>query len=152
MQLFRGAWIVVTIVFCFTGFLSAAEVSEIRGAWRAETYDLKGGVQHQVEGFIFFTETDWTVLFFVMEDDATPKRGSGEGGTYTLDGERLVLSHLYNLSAGEEMEGLGESPLRMDVQGMSDAATEPCRVVSNGDSLTLHFPSGNQMTFRRSSR
>ena len=151
MRLVLATMIVATVIVCFSSFLPAAEASEIRGAWRAETYILKAGGQHQVGGHIFFTETDWTVLFFVLGDDEKPKRGSGEGGTYTLDGEDLVLSHLYLLTAGQEVGSLPESPLRMEVKASADAATEPCRAVLDGDSMTLFFPSGNHMTFRRSS-
>lgn len=152
MRRFPGFWILITVIIGFTSFLSAAEASDIRGAWRTETYNLKGGTLHQVEGLIFFTEKDWTVLFFEMGDDAKPKRGSGEGGTYTLDGEDLVFTHRYLLSAGQKAGSQSESPLRMEVHGESDGATEPCRVVLGGDSMTIYFPSGNHMTFRRSSR
>lgn len=152
MRCVPGAMIVAAVMVCCSSFLPAAEALEIRGAWRAETYTLKAGGQHRVEGHIFFTETDWTVLFFVLGDDAKPKRGSGEGGTYTLDGEDLVFTHLYLLSAGQEVGSLPESPLRIEVNAAADADTEPCRAVVGDDSMTLFFPSGNQMTFRRSSR
>ncbi len=152
MRLFLWVWIVAAVIVCSTSLLSAAEASEIRGAWRTETYNLQEGGQHQVEGLIFFTEKDWTVLFFVMGDDGEAKRGSGEGGSYTLDGEKLVFKHLYHLSAGEKVGSFSESPLRMFAKEASDAITEPCRVDLEGDSMTIHFPSGNNIEFRRSSR
>ena len=152
MRFIIGAGIFAAVIIGFTSTRSTAEVSDIRGAWRAETYNLKDGARHQVEGLIFLTEKDWTVLFFVMGDDEKPKRGSGEGGTYTFDGEHLVLTHRYLLSAGEEVGALSESPLRMEVRREGDEATEPCRVMVGGDSMTIYFPSGNNMTFRRSSR
>jgi hypothetical protein len=124
----------------------------IEGAWHAETYFLKEGNQHPVEGLIFFTEKDWTVLFFVMAGDEEPRRGSGEGGTYTLTGDRLVFTHYYHLSTGKAMEGLDEAPLRMEVHDAHSAATEPCRAAIEADRLVLHFPSGNRMSFKRSSR
>ena len=152
MRLFWGIWIFAAVIIGFTSTRSTAGVSDIRGAWRAETYNLKNGVQHQVKGLIFFTEKDWTVLFFVMGDDARPKRGWGEGGTYTFDGEHLVFTHRYLLSAGQEVGAPSESPLQMEVHGEGDEATEPCRALLGGDSMTIYFPSGNNMTFQRSSR
>jgi hypothetical protein len=130
---------------------SAPEKADIKGAWHTDTYFLKEGARHPVEGLIFFTEKDWVVLFFVMGEDKEPWRGSGEGGTYSLDGDQLVFTHHYHLSSGRAMRGLSESPLRMEVHGAADASTEPCRVELEPDRMTLHFPSGNRMRFRRSS-
>jgi hypothetical protein len=152
MRLFLRVWVVAAVIVSWSSFLSPAEASEIRGAWRTEKYNLKEGGQHQVDGLIFFTEKDWTVLFFVMGDDGEAKRGSGEGGSYTLDGEKLVFKHLYHLSAGEKVGSFSESPLRMFVKEASDAITEPCRVELEGDSMTIYFPSGNHIKFSRSSR
>ena len=122
---------------------------DIRGAWTAETYALADGTRHTVHGRIFFTDSEWQVLFFVMEGD-DPRRGSGEGGTYTLDGDRLVFTHLFNLSAGEAVAGLPESPLRMEVRH-DDGPAEPTRIEIERDRLVIHFPSGNSMEFRRTS-
>jgi hypothetical protein len=130
-------------------FLTAQEGPEIRGAWGAERYILASGGEHEVQGRIFFTEGDWQVLFFVIDEAGVARRGSGEGGTYALDGERLVLTHLFNLSAGEEMEGLPAAELRLVARPPEDAPTEPTRIDVEGDILTLYFPSGNRMTFRR---
>jgi hypothetical protein len=132
--------------------LRSAEKEDIQGAWHTDTYFLKEGARHQVEGLIFFTAEDWTVLFFVMGVDGKPWRGSGEGGTYSLTGDQLVFTHNYHLSSGRMMEGLPESPLRMEVHGAADASNEPCRIELEPDRMTLHFPSGNRMSFRRSSR
>ena len=123
----------------------------IEGAWSPERYILKDGTEHEVTGLIFFTDSDWTVLFFVKDEDGHPRRSSGEGGTYELDGDRLTFTHFYNLSAGEALPGLPEAPLTMRVREESDAATEPCRVEVDEASLTIHFPSGNRMEFARSS-
>lgn len=152
MKLFLRVWIVASVIVCCSSFLSATEASEIRGAWRTEKYNLKEGGENQVDGLIFFTEKDWTVLFFVMGDDGEAKRGSGEGGSYTLDGEKLVFKHLYHLSAGEKVGSFDESPLRMFVKEASDAITEPCRVEFEGETMTIYFPSGNHIVFSRSSR
>jgi hypothetical protein len=123
---------------------------DLRGAWETERYLLKGGMEHPLKGRIFFTEREWTVLFFVMSSD-DPKRGSAEGGTYTLSGDRLIFTHQYHLSFGESMPGLPASPNRISVTENAEAPNEPCTVELEGDVLTIHFPSGNRIRFRRSS-
>jgi hypothetical protein len=125
---------------------------DIRGAWHPEEYHLKDGSRYDAGGLIFFTESDWTVLFFVLDDDGTPQRGSGEGGTYSLEGDSLVFTHLYNLSAGNEYGSFPETPVRFAYRGPADAPTEECRVEIDADRMTIHFPSGNHIIFRRSSR
>ncbi|MFQ5789993.1 MAG: hypothetical protein ACE5JI_05885 [Acidobacteriota bacterium] len=128
------------------------EENPLRGAWRTDTYFLKDGAKLKVDGLIFFTDRDWTVLFFVMDEDRTPQRGSGEGGTYTLQADRLVFTHLYHLSAGKKVASLPETPLRMEVKRSADAAREPCQVEVDEQRMTIHFPSGNRMSFVSSSR
>ncbi len=131
---------------------SAAESLDIRGAWKPETYRLKAGPVHEVTGLITFTEKDWSVLFFIVTDEG-PRRGSAEGGTYTLDGDKLTFRHLYNLSGGHAVEGFEASDLSMRVRtpDAEDAPAEPCIITVEEDLLTIFFPSGNQMIFRRNS-
>ena len=126
---------------------------DLRGAWKPETYRLKSGPVHEVTGLITFTEKDWSVLFFIVTDEG-PRRGSGEGGTYTLEGDQLTFRHLYNLSGGHAVDGFAASGLSMKVRpkDAADAPAEPCTITIEKDLLTIFFPSGNQMTFRRSSR
>lgn len=131
---------------------TAAVSLDIRGSWKPETYRLKAGPVHEVTGLITFTEKDWSVLFFIVTDEG-PRRGSGEGGTYTLDGDKLTFRHLYNLSGGHAVDGFEASDLSMKVRpkDAEDAPAEPCTITIEEDLLTIFFPSGNQMTFRRSS-
>jgi hypothetical protein len=124
----------------------------VQVAWSAEMYFLKDGAEHRVEGRIFFIESDWQVFFFVVDDMGEIKRGSAEGGAYTLDGEALTFWHLHNFSTGEAMEGLEEAPLRMVYRDMEDAPQEPSSVYVEGDELPLAFPSGNRLLFTRSSQ
>jgi hypothetical protein len=130
----------------------AAQDSDVQGAWNAETYVMNAGAEHRVEGRIFFTESDWQVVFFVVDDQGEIRRGSAEGGTYTLDGDALTFRHMHNFSTGEAMEGLEEAPLRMVYRDMEDATEEASNVYVEGDRLTLAFPSGNRLLFTRSSR
>jgi hypothetical protein len=99
-----------------------------------------------VTGLIFFTERDWTVLFFTKEPSGGLAQGAGEGGTYTLEGDRLTFTHLYRLSGG------GSTPPEMFVNPPERAEKEPCRIEMAGEVLTIHFPSGNRMTFRKSAQ
>lgn len=119
--------------------------SSIEGAWRPELYTLKDGTEKPVTGLIFFTSKDWTVLFFELDAEGSPQRGSGEGGTYTLSNEALEFTHFYHLSGGA-------TPVNMSVKSLAEAGKEPCRVALSEDSMTIHFPSGNRMSFRRSSK
>ena len=130
----------------------AAPGPDIRGGWQAEMYALKTGERHPVQGMIFFTATDWSVTFLVTPDGQAPQRAAAEGGTYTLDGAKLLLSHLYNFSNGVALPGLPLSPLRMTVQTPATAPIEEVTVAVDVERLTLSFPSGNSMSFRRSSR
>lgn len=119
------------------------------GSWDAQRYVLQGGEQHVVSGKIFFTDTDWLVLFFVHDEAGAPRRGSSEGGTYTLRGTNLTFRHLYNLSVGDALPGLAASELQMTSRPPEDAPAEPSTIAVDGPRLTIFFPSGNRMEFRR---
>jgi len=121
---------------------SAQTTPDIRGSWAAARYIVAAGDEHPVQGRIFFSETDWQVLFFVLDGSGEPRRGSAEGGTYTLDGEKLVFTHLFNLSVGDEMAGLPAAELRMVARGPKGAPEEATRLTVQGDDMTLYFPSG----------
>lgn len=129
----------------------AAPTLDIRGAWHPETYTLKDGTRHPVQGLIVFTERDWIVVFLVVPDGLTPKRASGEAGTYTLAGQELVFSHLYNLSGGDAVAGLPADPFQMNLHDAASAPAEKCTAEIVGRRLTIRFPSGNTMTFTRAS-
>ena len=130
-------------------FLCACSAPQIQGAWHPEQYILPNGITHDVDGLIVFTESDWNVLFFVT-DNGEPRRASAEGGSYFLRGDRLILTHDYNFVYGDEVRGLAATPPSYRILGAA-AATELCTVEMTEDFMTLSFPSGNFMTFRRSS-
>ena len=139
------------VVGAFASVPVSAQTPEVRGAWAAQTYVMRGGAEHRVEGRIFFTESDWQVVYFVVDEGGEVRRGSAEGGTYTLDGNSLTFLHLHNLSTGAAMEGLEEMPLRMVYREPEEAAEEQATVQVVGNLLTLGFPSGNRLIFTRSS-
>lgn len=124
--------------------IAQSSIEGVEGAWHPEIYTLEDGTEKKVTGLIFFTDRDWTVLFFTRDASGGLERGAGEGGTYTLEGDRLVFTHLYHLSGGS-------TPLKMSAKLPEDAELEPCRIDLAGEILTIFFPSGNRMTFRRSS-
>lgn len=148
-----GTTLVVVAMLWLTGAARlTAAAPDVRGAWRAQSYALATGQHYDVDGLIVFTDSDWSVLFFVVPEGGEPERGSAEGGTYTLDDDRLVFTHLFHMSVGSELPGLAASELRMVARkDASDAPKEPSRVERTGDQLAIQFPSGNRMTFRLSS-
>ena len=120
MRFVLGLWTLLVFAVPASG--------QILGAWNPESYILKDGTEYSVSGLIFFTEKDWTVLFFVKDEQGNVRRGSGEGGTYELEGDRLTFTHFYHLSAGEQLGPLPPSPLRMSVRDAAEAARESCVV------------------------
>lgn len=150
-KLVRGglSWLFLVLV-AVVGYAFQTERA-IEGAWQAQTYVLKDGTELEVTGLIFFSESDWTVLFFVVDEDGKPRRGSAEGGDYRIEGDQLEFTHFYHLSTGEAYGGLPEAPLRMNVATDDGASTEPCRVELGETQMTIYFPSGNQMSFARRS-
>ena len=151
--MFRLAkWGLTLVAVACTGcvlLLRGAGEPDIQGGWQVDKYILKNGTQHSVKGLIFFSERDWVVLFFIATG-GQPQRGDAEGGTYTLKGKKLVLRHLYQLSGGKILPGVPGNPPHMEVNGAATAPIEPCTVELKRDQLTIYFPSGNLMTFRRS--
>ncbi len=133
----------------FTGTASAQTQAELEGAWEADRYLMAAGGEHDISGRIFFSERDWQVLFFVLDERSEARRGSAEGGSYQLEDGLLTFTHLFNLSVGEEMLGLPAAELRMVARSAEGAPQEPTQIDVEGDLLTLHFPSGNRMIFRR---
>jgi hypothetical protein len=136
-------WILPALLLC------ACSTPGIQGAWHPEQYTLQNGITHEVDGLIVFTESDWNVLFFVTEN-GEPRRASAEGGSFFFRGNRLILTHDYNFAYGDEVRGLAATAPSFRILGAA-AATEMCTVEMTEDAMTLFFPSGNTMTFRRSS-
>lgn len=134
------------------GPASAATLAELEGAWRPESYVMKDGVTRDVDGLIVFSQSRWLTVFFV-QNGSELERGASEGGAFTLEGDRLTLRHQLHLSAGKALPNVPETaPLRMELRKPEDATTEPCRIELAGDRLTIFFPSGNRMLFRRVSQ
>lgn len=131
----------------------------IVGSWRPREYRLAAGDTLPVDGRIVFlarsddgSSGEWSVTFFVTGEDGAAVRGSAEGGEWSREGRSLLLTHQFHLSAGGAAGPLPEAPLAMAFRSAAEAARnhrEPCEVTMDGGVLTLHFPSGNSMTFER---
>ena len=139
------------------GLQTAAD--PIVGSWRPREYRLAAGETLPVDGRIVFlarsddgSRGEWSVNFFVTGEDGAAVRGSAEGGEWSRDGRSLLLTHQFHLSAGGAAGPLPEAPLAMAFRSAAEAARnhrEPCQVTVEAGLLTLHFPSGNSMTFER---
>ncbi len=68
----------ISIILVFLCSCQTKNTQNIQGAWKPETYLLKDGSQLQVDGLIFFTETDWTVLFFILDENDAPQKVQGK--------------------------------------------------------------------------
>jgi hypothetical protein len=143
---------VFAIALALVALPAFGQETDIRGAWQADTYVLKNGSTHHVEGLMLFTEAEWAVVYFVKDDEGRPQRGAGEGGPYTLDGDRLVLTRDYLVIASNAIGSLPEIPLRFDVPGVKEPVVEECRLERSSNRITIEFPSGNRMGFRRAGR
>ena len=138
------------VLLCGTiPLFSGAGEPELQGAWKIVGYELKEGGMPRVRGTIVFGKHDWVVLFFVVDAEGRPLRASGEGGTYVLEGDRLVFTHMYLMaSGGEPVDGLSKNPPKMKLDGRQK---EECRIELMGKKLTIFFPSGNLLRLARSS-
>ncbi len=137
-----------------TGFIACAKApvsqQSIAGAWRPVAYQLYQGEREAVDGILFLNDGVWSVVFFVLDEDGEPVRGSGEGGSYAVDGDELVLTHRFILSAGQPVGEMHPDPLRMELHGDGESAgVEKCSYTLTDDRLTLFFPSQNHMVFER---
>lgn len=119
------------------------------GGWKADHYYLKDGSSYPLLGQILFTSRNWTVLFIVVQD-GKPQRGSGEGGDYTVDGNKVMFTHHYVASTpAPAIPGLKEQQAR--ALEWEPSHSENSTFAVQGDHLTLFMPSGNRLTWTRSS-
>lgn len=119
------------------------------GVWRLREYRLAAGDTQPLDGTIFFVDGKWSVLYFVLDERGAPQRGSGEGGAFTLDGDRLTFEHRFNLSGGGAAGSLEADPLSMTIHAETAMPTEACTIDLDGDRLIVFFPSGNSIVFAR---
>jgi len=120
------------------------------GGWQAEHYYLKDGSNYPLLGQILFTEKNWMVIYIVVKD-GKPQRGSGEGGDYIVNGNNVTFVHHYIVSTpADAIAGLGAQQLR--AFKWDKELVEASTFEVKGDRMTLFMPSGNRLTWTRSSR
>ncbi|MFN8060912.1 MAG: hypothetical protein U0Q12_17275 [Vicinamibacterales bacterium] len=128
----------------------AASLDEISGAWTVREYRLANGDVHVARGLLLLTDGHWATLFFVLNPDGVPRLGSGQGGTFTLAGGTLTLTHVAHVAAGAPIPGAPKADADVLRHAPPDEPrVEICNVQVDGRVLHLHLPSGNIVTFDR---
>ena len=130
----------LTLLLCISVSLAA---HPLEGAWSVVQYHLKDGQSLEVSGQILFAANHWSVLFFVTEG-GEPKRGSAEGGTYRVEGDKLIFLHTLRLA---DIDRGSESPIVREIK--AEPTREATQFEVQGRRLTIDFPSGNRMVFQK---
>jgi len=115
------------------------------GSWKPTRYILKDGSSKNVDGHIFFSKSQWSVVFFVLDAEGNPANGSAEGGEYELEGNQLTFQHLYNLS--DIQKGATGEISKVLRNGEEEMPEEVCKIEFDEELLVIYFPSGNAMIF-----
>ena len=116
------------------------------GSWKPKRYIMNDGNSKTVDGHIFFSDRQWSVVFFVLDDKGNPINGSAEGGEYKLENDNLTFWHHYNLS--DITKGTSGN-LTKTIYDEDHRQKELCRIEVEEDVLVIYFPSGNSMIFQK---
>jgi len=109
----------------------------VQGAWRTVRYVVKGSPT-DIEGVLLLVDGRWSTLYFVPGADGP--WGSGEAGSYEVDGRTLSFHHRLMFQGG------GGRPLHITQEA---SHVEACPIAIAGDTLTIQFPSGNTLVCER---
>ena len=112
----------------------------IEGAWTVLDYAIGDSpTATPVVGQLLFADGRWSTVYFV---DEGPKGlwGSGEGGEYVREGDRLTFTHrlTFQGGAGKEL-----------ITNPRNSRIEPCRITLDADTMVIRFPSGSRLRCRR---
>ena len=135
---------ILQLICLFYFQYSFSQSPVLKGTWRPEKYVIKNSEELSVTGQIFFSDKNWQVLFFVLNENGDPVRASAEGGDYLLEQENLTFYHLYNYSVDDR-----NASSRLKVFNQENKQEELCRIKLVGEDLTIYFPSGNSMIFKK---
>ncbi len=135
---------VFLLICLFYSLNSFSQASALKGTWRPELYVMKDSDELSVTGQIFFSDKNWQVLFFVLNENGDPVRASAEGGDYILEQDNLTFYHLYNYSGNDQ-----NAPSMLRVFNQETKQEESCTIKLVGENLTIYFPSGNSMIFKK---
>ncbi len=115
------------------------------GSWKPQKYVLASGESKPVDGHIFFSGDQWSVVFFILDEDKKPVSASAEGGTYTLENNNLTFFDRYNIS---DVDKGVASELKKTLRTDNEEFTkEYCSIEVEEGILVIYFPSGNAMIF-----
>jgi len=132
------------LICLFYSQYSFSQSPQIKGTWRPEKYVMKDSEELFVTGQIFFSDKNWQVLFFVLNENGDPVRASAEGGDYILEQNNLTFYHLYNYSGDDQ-----NATTMLKVFNQENRQEESCKIKLVGEDLTIYFPSGNSMIFKK---
>ncbi len=138
----------IAITFLFQGCnLPKNTDTAISGFWLPKKYVMINGESKDVSGHISFGSNQWSVVFFILDDDGNPMNASAEGGEYLLEKNNLTFWHSYNFS--DTSKGITGN-LTKTVSSKDNRQKEFCHIELEEDTLVIYFPSGNAMIFSKS--
>lgn len=111
-------------------------MAPIEGAWTLQAYAIGNSpTATPIVGQLLFAGGRWGTVFFV-DEGAAGLWGSGEGGDYVREGDRLTFTHrlTFQGGAGKEL-----------VTNPANGRVEPCTIAIDADSLVIRFPSGSRL-------
>ena len=132
------------LICLFYSQYSFSQAPALKGTWRPELYVIEDSEELSVTGQIFFSDKNWQVLFFVLNENGDPVRASAEGGDYILEQDNLTFHHIYNYSGDDQ-----NAPSMLKVFNQETKRQESCTIKLVGENLTIYFLSGNSMIFKK---
>ena len=139
--------LVISVLFTTCGVKSDPSPA-LEGFWTPEKYLLESGESKPVSGHISFGKNQWSVVFFILDDEGKPLSASAEGGEYSLENNNLIFWHSYNFS---DVSKGDVTELTKTISRTENRQKEFCTIEIEDDLLAIYFPSGNAMIFSRSS-
>lgn len=115
-------------------------VAPLEGAWALQSYAMgQSPTATPIAGQLLFAGGRWGTVFFV-DEGAAGLWGSGEGGEYVRDGDRLTFTHRLTFQGGAG---------KALVTNAANDRVEPCTITLDAGSLVILFPSGSRLYCRR---
>ena len=136
------------LLFLFQGCNQGnAPDSILSGFWIPKKYLMSNGESKDVYGHISFGKNQWSVVFFILDEEGNPTSGSAEGGEFMLEDDNLTFWHYYNFA---DISKGTSGNLNKTIYKEDQRQKELCRIEIDEDILVIYFPSGNAMIFSKS--